>query len=215
MKTRIDLYIGTELTLSLYRAFLADTLIAARQSGATVVLALTPGPSFPEERLADVIIEQHGNSFGERFDGALSDAANELPSKTPLILIGADTPHLSPKLLRDALDTLEQCEAVVGPNINGGFYLIGFSSRPVSVSKVFSYSSTDEPKELARLLQDAHLRTSFVTPQFDVDLPQDLVTLIRLIDSLEASHAAWIPRNTQNVLNGMASMMMKTVNPLL
>jgi glycosyltransferase A (GT-A) superfamily protein (DUF2064 family) len=212
VKTRIDLYIGTVLTLSLYRAFLTDTLIAARLSGATVFLALTPGPSCPEQRLADVIIEQHGDSFGERFDGALRDAADELPSKTPLILIGADTPHLSPKLLREALGNLRMCDAVVGPNVNGGFYLLGFSSRPVPVSKVFSYSSKDEPRELARLLQEAHLRTSFVTPQFDVDLPQDLVTLIRLIDSLEGSHADWIPKKTQNVLNDMASMMMKTAN---
>ena len=177
-----------------------------------VILALTPGPSFPEQDLADLIIEQHGNSFGERFDGALRDAADHLPSKTPLILIGADTPHLSPKLLADALVSLESYGAVVGPNINGGFYLLGFSSRPISVSTVFSYSSAEEPRELAHLLQKAHLRTTFLAPQFDIDLPQDLVSLIRLIDSLEASHADWIPKNTQNVLNDMASMMMKTAN---
>ena len=127
MKTRLDPCIGKPATLALYRAFLADTLHAARQSSATILLAHTSGPHFPEQDLADITFEQRGNSFAERFDAALEDAANQLPNETPLVLIGADTPHLSPRFLRKTFDALKTWEAVIGPNVNGGFYLLGFA----------------------------------------------------------------------------------------
>jgi len=214
VKTRLAPCIGKPATLALYQAFLADTLHAARQSGATILLAHTSGPHFPEQDLADVTFEQRGDSFGERFDSALEDAANQLPNETPLVLIGADTPHLSPKFLRTTFDALKTWGAVIGPNVNGGFYLLGFASHPVPVSEVFSHPSTEEPTELLRILHKARLRTMFLEFQFDVDLPQDLMNLIRFIDNLENSDADLIPKNTRNVLHdlGIVSLGMQTVN---
>jgi glycosyltransferase A (GT-A) superfamily protein (DUF2064 family) len=174
-------------------------------------LAHTTGPNFPEQDLADVIFEQRGNSFGERFDAALEDASNQLPDETPLVLIGADTPHLTSKFLRKTFDTLKTCGAVIGPNVNGGFYLLGFASHPIPVSQVFSHPSTQEPAELVRLLHKAHVKTMFLESQFDVDSPQDLMNLIRLIDNLEVSDRDSIPRNTRNALHelGISSLVMQ------
>jgi hypothetical protein len=214
VKTRLAPCIGNQATLALYRAFLADTLHAASQSGATVVLAHTPGPHFPEQDLADITFEQHGHSFGERFDDALKNASNQLP-ETPLVLIGADTPHLTSRFLRKIFDTLKTCGAVIGPNLNGGFYLLGFASNPVPVSEVFSHQSTEEPAELVRLLHKAHLKTMFLESQFDVDSPQDLIRLIRLIDNLNASDHDLLPKNTRSVLHdlGIVSLVMQTAKP--
>jgi glycosyltransferase A (GT-A) superfamily protein (DUF2064 family) len=213
VKTRLHPFIGEAATLALYRAFLADTLHAAGQSSTTTLLAHTSGPHFPEQDLADIAFEQRGSSFAERFDAALEDAANQLPNQTPLVLIGADTPYLSPKFLRKTFDVLKTWEAVIGPNVNGGFYLLGFASHPVPVSEVFSRTSTEEPTELLRLLNKARLRTTFLESQFDVDLPQDLMMLIRLIDRLEASDADLVPKNTRNALHdmGILSSVLQTV----
>jgi hypothetical protein len=53
----------------------------------------------------------------------------------------------------------------------------------------------------------------FLESQFDVDLPQDLMRLISLIDSLETSDPTLIPKNTRNVLHdtGIISLVMQTV----
>ncbi len=101
---------------------------------------------------------------------------------------------------------------MVGPNVNGGFYLLGFSSHPVPVSKVFSLPSSEETQELIRLLQSARLSYKFLEPQFDVDMPEDLMKLITLINGLEDSGADWIPEKTRNVLRemGIASLIMQT-----
>ena len=144
----------------------------------------------------------------------MGDAATQLPHETSLVLIGADTPHLSPKFLRKSFETLKTCGAVIGPNLNGGFYLLGFASYPIPVAEVFSHSSTEEPAELLRVLDKAHLKTMFLEPQFDVDSPQDLMNLIRLIESLEVSNADFIPKNTRYVLHDLriSSLLMQTEN---
>jgi glycosyltransferase A (GT-A) superfamily protein (DUF2064 family) len=108
VKTRLESAIGDHLTLSIYRAFLADTLTAARQTNARVILAHTPGLDFPEQALADETFHQQGYTFGERFDYAIKQAADRLPPETPFVLIGADTPHLSPMFLRKTLETLSR-----------------------------------------------------------------------------------------------------------
>jgi len=212
VKTRLDARIGENSTLRLYRAFLVDTLVAAHLSGAKVILAHTAGPNFPEQSLADITLPQRGHSFGERFDSSLVDAANLLPVRTPLILVGADTPQLSPTFLRKALAKLENYDAVIGPNDNGGFYLLGFSKPPVPVAKVFTHSAEEEPEELSRLIGRTGLRTTFLEPHFDVDLPEDLMRLIQLIGDLERTGADWIPRNTWNLLHSksLISMAVRT-----
>jgi glycosyltransferase A (GT-A) superfamily protein (DUF2064 family) len=133
-----------------------------------------------------------------------------LPVETRIILIGTDTPQLSPEFLREALDTLEGYDAVIGPNDNGGFYLLGFSKPPVAVAKVFTHSAEEEPRELYQILKRAKLRTTLLEPQFDVDLPEDLVRLSRLIDKLERSRADWIPKNTRDLLRSQLFLSMIT-----
>ena len=200
VKTRLAPVLGEHLTLAVYQAFLADTLLAAHEADATVLLAHTPGPSFKEQELADITFEQRGNTFGERFDNALLDAIYQLPKKTPLVLIGADTPHLSPKLLRNGLNLLDEFGAVVGPSVNGGFYLLGFSTRPVPVTEAFTCPSMTETAEVVRLISQAGIKPKLLEFSFDVDLPDDLRRLDRFIELLEAVGSDWVPRRTQEIL---------------
>jgi len=200
VKTRLESAIGDYLTLAIYRAFLRDTLTAARESGARVILAHTPGPPFTEQALADDTFVQRGNTFGERFDFAVEETAKRLSSQTPFILIGADTPHLSPTFLHEALMALTHYDAVIGPNLNGGFYLLGFSRPPVRVQEVFHHDATDEVAVLSLILAKARMKTSLLEPNFDIDLPEDLHNLIRIIDRANTTGECWIPANTRRVL---------------
>jgi glycosyltransferase A (GT-A) superfamily protein (DUF2064 family) len=206
VKTRLADCLGSGLTLSLYEAFLRDTLLAARESDAKVLLAHTPGPYFAEQELADFTFEQRGASFGQRFDSALENAAEFVPEDTRIILIGADTPHLSPDFLKHAFDALHNASAVVGPGISGGFYLLGFSGRPIRVAKAFTHSSSTELHELVRLLLEAGVKSELLEFWFDVDLPEDLARLSSYLDLLEVVDAKWMPRNTQTILRDQTVM---------
>lgn len=191
-KTRLEPTLGRERTLRLYRAFLADTLDAARGTGARVLLAHTPG-AFEERARADDAFEQRGETFGERFDQALLDARARVDG--PVVLVGADTPHLGPAPLREALDLLQEKEAVLGPSTEGGFYLLGFRGAPTPVAKAFG--EPNEAAAVARLVSPAIL-----SPSFDVDVAEDLANLLLHCETMRAA-GAWIPRETVAALAQM------------
>ncbi len=67
--------------------------------------------------------QQKGNSFGERFTNAIQNVFDLGFEK--VITIGNDTPHLRSKDIRDAAEALNSGKTVVGPSLDGGFYLMG------------------------------------------------------------------------------------------
>ena len=69
--------------------------------------------------------QQAGATFGERLAGAMRQAF-ELGYEH-LLVIGNDCPQLTAPLLRQAVATVRQTGAVLGPATDGGVYLLGLS----------------------------------------------------------------------------------------
>jgi rSAM/selenodomain-associated transferase 1 len=53
----------------------------------------------------------------------------------PVVIIGADIPNITPKLINDAFTALGSHDAVVGPAPDGGFWLIGLKRGATPVPK--------------------------------------------------------------------------------
>ncbi len=69
--------------------------------------------------------EQQGNTFGERFTHALRSVFHK--GYAHVIAIGNDSPQLKTQHLLEAHRLLRQGKSVLGPTMDGGFYLIGFN----------------------------------------------------------------------------------------
>lgn len=193
VKTRLASALGEKRTLELYRAFLADTLESARATGAHTMLAHTKAdPAFDEQHLADECILQPEGTFGERFDHALASASKRA-SRT--ILVGADSPHVGPAVMRDALTRLRHARAVLGPGTEGGFYLFGARSPIPPIAATFDASN--ESAAIAGLLAP-----ELLAPSFDVDVPRDVVGLVLHLETLQAA-GAWAPRRTVAALQAL------------
>ncbi|MDE1819354.1 MAG: DUF2064 domain-containing protein [Euryarchaeota archaeon] len=201
VKTRLSVELGEEGTLGLYRAFLRDTLQAARESGARVAIALTPGPRPPEAALADRVLWQRGVGFGERMDGALEDLHRTLPPGSPYVIVGADTPHLAPSRIARALRALRgsRVRSVLGPCQREGFYLLGFRGPPVPVRQAFKHPR--ERQEVVRILREAGRPPRMLPSFFDIDVPADLHRLSSQLRG-RTSHRdrSWVPRATRDFL---------------
>ena len=70
------------------------------------------------------LVPQRGGGLGERLEDAFSRFAG------PSLLIGMDTPQVTPALLERALRTLSRpgVDAVLGAAEDGGFWAIGFAA---------------------------------------------------------------------------------------
>lgn len=89
-----------------------------------------------------------------------------------VLLIGADTPQLSPALLQEAITALEQHDFVIGPARDGGYYLFG-GRTPVSkrIWTEVPYSVSTTREKLQSLLPSTPAHLPLLT---DVDMEDDL-----------------------------------------
>lgn len=130
VKTRLHPLLGQDGCAALQAALLTHTVATALATGRRFVVAFDPPDAEAEIRglLDDVVdvaqlIPQCAGHLGERMTMAAGDA---LPEGGPLLVIGTDAPTLTADLLARASTALETgASAVIGPALDGGYYLLG------------------------------------------------------------------------------------------
>jgi rSAM/selenodomain-associated transferase 1 len=164
VKTRLCPPCTPEQAARLALAALLDTLAACDQAACdgrrVLVLDGRPGPWLP--RGWDVVA-QRGDGLAARLDAAFEDAGG------PALLVGMDTPQVSPTLVAGGLAALADRDAVFGPALDGGYWAIGLREHD---SRVFAgvpmsrvYTGAIQRARLAAL----GLRTRDLPPLRDVD----------------------------------------------
>jgi rSAM/selenodomain-associated transferase 1 len=173
VKTRLTPPFSPRQAARLAEAALADTLaVASRVPAARHVIALDgePGRWLPR---GFQVIGQRGRGLDERIAAAFSEAYARLP--VPVVLIGMDTPQVTPGLLESALRPLADgtVDAVLGPAADGGFWLLGLRQPdPALVVGVPMSTARTGAVQLARLA-GAGLRVRRLPCHVDVDSAAD------------------------------------------
>ena len=72
-------------------------------------------------------VGQQGSGLGERLEDAVS-AAFQAGTKR-VVVIGTDCPELDSTILGEAFESLSHADVVLGPAIDGGYYLIGLNAN--------------------------------------------------------------------------------------
>jgi mannose-6-phosphate isomerase-like protein (cupin superfamily)/glycosyltransferase A (GT-A) superfamily protein (DUF2064 family) len=202
---------GLDLTdgeiLDLYTAFLKDTLLTAlRSSAGRIYLTYTPPEAYPALRplLEEVgggkieTFPQEGEDFDTRFTLAVQRVSRENRGGS-MVIVGSDSPLLSPSLIDRAFAHLRgRGGLVLGPSREGGAYLIGLrADDPPDFTGVFSQGN--ELENLLEIAERRDLPVHLLEEMTDVDLPQDLITLVSNLKVLRyvARHGeVHLPPNT-------------------
>jgi rSAM/selenodomain-associated transferase 1 len=185
VKTRLTPPFSHQQAAELAEAALTDTLAAVAQvPTARRVIALdgTPGRWLPA---GFDVIRQRGTGLDQRIAAAFSDAYTRLP--LPVVLIGMDTPQVTPELLESAIrpllagDTPFASDATFGMASDGGFWLLGLRRPdPRLITGVRMSQSHTGAEQLARLAA-AGLRVRQMPCCTDVDSAADAVAVARQI----------------------------------
>ena len=174
VKTRLTPPYTPAEAAQLAEAALADTLAAVASVNVVrrvLALAGTPGGWLPP---GFDVIGQRGGGLDERIAWALADARATCPA--PLVLIGMDTPQVTPALLAQAAEPLAAeplasgaADAAFGMAEDGGFWLLGLREiDPALVLGVPMSRSDTGSLQLARLHR-AGLRVRLLPELADVD----------------------------------------------
>jgi uncharacterized protein len=169
VKTRLTPPFSPAEAALLAEAALTDTLAAVAATPVTCrVLALDgrPGEWLPD---GFGVLPQRGDGLDERLAAAFADAHAALP--LPMVLIGMDTPQVTPELLAEAARALvsDEADAVFGPAADGGFWLLGLRRPDRSLLAGVPMSRPDTGCVQLGRLAEAGLRVAMVPELTDVD----------------------------------------------
>jgi rSAM/selenodomain-associated transferase 1 len=188
-KTRLVPLLGAPGAAELHAALVSDTVRKVNRIAKHAVrYFFLAGRAFPPSLAGYRRQRQRGKDLGERLELAFRLLLRRHPAA---IIIGSDSPGLSPNLLVRALRELRSCDAVLGPCPDGGYYLIGM--RRLEGRKLRGiFRRVRWGSSLAfRDTLEAFLRRGFICsvlePFADLDRPEDLRRLRR---SLARNRAA-------------------------
>ncbi len=124
-------------------------------------------------------IAQEGGSNGLHFASTFSKVF-QLKNVNSCIIIGGDTPHLTKKIIVQALEWLTTAErsALIGPSQKGGFYIFGINKNMDKLETIFS--KKNEFGNLLALSSDQKFSIKLLPFVFDIDTVDDVVSLYEL-----------------------------------
>ena len=109
------------------------------------------------------VVAQRGAGLAERLAAAFADVGG------PALLVGMDTPQVTPAQLDSGLAALERYDAVFAPAVDGGYWAIGLRRPDAAVFAGVPMSRARTGAFQRARLRALGLRTAELSPLLDVD----------------------------------------------
>lgn len=115
---------------------------------------------------------QRGKDLGARMKGAFQEAFASGSGR--VVIIGSDCAELSPRILRQAFQVLEEHDVVVGPSRDGGYYLLGMAEFYMALFDQKNWSTPAVCKQTIQQLKRMNVTYRLLPELNDIDTEQDL-----------------------------------------
>jgi rSAM/selenodomain-associated transferase 1 len=195
VKTRLAASIGNESAASLHRHFVQTLLRRCAGIADRQVLCFSPpgaAEDFRELDLGSWTLEPQapgdlGARMGHFFsslplplgEGRGEGLSSDAHASPRTVLIGSDSPDLPLEYLAEAFDKLQRFPVVLGPTVDGGYYLIGLSQQVAPIFNNIPWSTPQVwPQTIARL-EGLKVPYHVLPGWYDVDDGRGLHTLLQ------------------------------------
>ena len=176
VKTRLAASVGDVAAVQLAAAFLRDTVALVRSLDIPFVIAWSGDPE-AAPRDTEVWPQGEGD-LGERLERVFGRA---LTRSDWAIALGADSPGLPARNLLAGVEALHTQDAVVGPTVDGGYYLLGLTRlEPALFARVPWSTPLTRVRTIERLSARGY-RLATLKTWFDVDDGRDLKRLTSML----------------------------------
>ena len=89
-------------------------------------------------------------------------------------ILGSDTPDLSANLVQQAIKFLEISDLVIGPNFDGGFYLLSLKKLEEKIFQDMPWSTSEVFTKTILNTKQLKLKTEVIRSLYDIDNENDL-----------------------------------------
>lgn len=109
---------------------------------------------------------QNGNDLGLRMHNAFSEVFQK---HSKVIIIGSDCPYLTSQHIEQANSLLDTADCVIGPALDGGYYLLGLNNIHERLFQNKNWSSSTVLKDSLVDLKQLNLNYQLMESLEDVD----------------------------------------------
>ncbi|GMV48633.1 MAG: hypothetical protein NBKEAIPA_03465 [Nitrospirae bacterium] len=187
VKTRLCPALTEDEAATLHGSFVLDTLERTKAAVGTFKLLvdryLACSPSLThvffkimEARHGVSLLDQVGDDLGTRMHHTFETLFGQ--GYRRVCLVGTDVPSLPLTHYRDALEWLTRHDVVLGPAMDGGYYLIGLTKPQPSLFADIPWSTDGVLALTEQKTQQAGLSTAVLPTWRDIDTVEDLRALI-------------------------------------
>lgn len=121
----------------------------------------------------DLVYNPQGEGdLGQRMARSLADAFQN--SAEYVIIIGTDCPGVNFNTLATAFEKLAICDLVLGPAIDGGYYLIGLQQPIPELFSQIEWGTAQVYRQTIEIAEKLNLSFVSLSTLADVDRPEDL-----------------------------------------
>jgi uncharacterized protein len=176
VKTRLIPLLGALGAAGLHAAMVADTVRKIEPLSAAIAryifFARAPIAGLPPEF---TVRRQRGSDLGVRLQHAFHVLLRQHAS---VVVIGTDSPLLPTRLIREAFERLRSSDAILGPSLVGGYYLIGLRRCNRRLFHNIRWSTSDTFADTQRNFSQHGYSCAVLEPCSDVDVPADVGRLV-------------------------------------
>jgi hypothetical protein len=184
VKTRLAPELSPQEAAALSQCFLEDR-IAEVSTLHAVDLAIAYTPATARESftaLAPVQFDffpQRGSDLGQRMRAIFTDQAARGYAR--VCIVGSDSPDLPGSIILEALRLLETTTAdvVLGPSLDGGYYLIAMARPHPGLFADITWGSQDVLRITMERITEEGLTAALLEPWRDIDTFADLVAFYK------------------------------------
>jgi rSAM/selenodomain-associated transferase 2/rSAM/selenodomain-associated transferase 1 len=198
VKTRLVPPLTAEAALALHDRLARHAVARARALAVTGEARVEVRADAAYARAASEWLGVPGISYRYQGDGTLGDklrrafAEGFMRGDGKIVVIGADCPRLTPEHLRDALRRLDGADVVLGPAVDGGYYLIAIrrEAQAAALAELFADIAWGTPTVLDSTIaacERAGLSFALLGELPDVDRPEDLADAETALAAAERS----------------------------
>ena len=180
-KTRLIRSVGADAAAALAEAFTLDALEKARRAKpARLVLAGSAAGGARRSAYFRAIARRFGSELIDQGEGTLgARIANSLApyAHDGAALIGTDTPSLPLSLLQRSVELLRRYPVVLGPSLDGGYYLVGVRDGLPDMFRGIRWGGSRVLADTIARLERRGVHYALGPAWYDIDRAGDLALL--------------------------------------
>lgn len=121
---------------------------------------------------SQILLPQVHGSLGDKLISAFERAFAQ--NARTVIVVGSDAPNLTPQILTNAFAALNRFDVVIGPALDGGYYLLGAKAMHKHLFTSIPWSTSTVLKRTLAAARSTGLSINLLQPLRDIDTPEDL-----------------------------------------